>query len=97
MYASNVLVAQFLNPLVVCFFCQAEDGIRARTVTGVQTCALPISFWRWGLAVPPVVVGLRPASRPARGADPDQRGQLPDHLVDHGVGSLPLARLSVAS
>src|SRR5207248_3480204 len=22
---------------------QAEDGIRARTVTGVQTCALPIS------------------------------------------------------
>src|SRR5207248_8930547 len=25
-----------------CFF-QAEDGIRRRTVTGVQTCALPIS------------------------------------------------------
>src|SRR5207248_8869304 len=25
------------------FFFQAEDGIRARTVTGVQTCALPIS------------------------------------------------------
>src|SRR5437667_2979746 len=35
--------------LVVCFFCfffffffQAEDGIRDRDVTGVQTCALPI-------------------------------------------------------
>ena len=26
-----------------CFFFQAEDGIRARLVTGVQTCALPIS------------------------------------------------------
>src|SRR5207248_8530126 len=25
------------------FFFQAEDGIRDRTVTGVQTCALPIS------------------------------------------------------
>src|SRR5438270_13657875 len=25
------------------FFFQAEDGIRALTVTGVQTCALPIS------------------------------------------------------
>src|SRR5207248_6164952 len=25
------------------FFFQAEDGIRYRTVTGVQTCALPIS------------------------------------------------------
>src|SRR2546427_1563382 len=29
------------------FFFQAEDGIRDLTVTGVQTCALPISsFWR---------------------------------------------------
>src|SRR2546430_11675037 len=27
---------------VVCFFFQAEDGIRDLTVTGVQTCALPI-------------------------------------------------------
>src|SRR5207248_5161308 len=27
------------------FFFQAEDGIRDRTVTGVQTCALPISFF----------------------------------------------------
>src|SRR5438094_1373647 len=26
----------------VSFFFQAEDGIRDRTVTGVQTCALPI-------------------------------------------------------
>src|SRR5262249_57419696 len=25
------------------FFCQAEDGIRDWSVTGVQTCALPIS------------------------------------------------------
>src|SRR5207248_8104011 len=27
-------------------FVQAEDGIRDRTVTGVQTCALPISWGR---------------------------------------------------
>src|SRR5262249_60136428 len=27
----------------VCFFFQAEDGIRDWSVTGVQTCALPIS------------------------------------------------------
>src|ERR1017187_1197417 len=27
----------------VCFFLQAEDGIRDTSVTGVQTCALPIS------------------------------------------------------
>ena len=28
--------------LFVCFFFQAEDGIRDSPVTGVQTCALPI-------------------------------------------------------
>src|SRR5438128_10331621 len=30
-------------PFSVFFFFQAEDGIRDATVTGVQTCALPIS------------------------------------------------------
>src|SRR5207249_5535858 len=29
------------------FFFQAEDGIRDRNVTGVQTCALPISTAAW--------------------------------------------------
>src|SRR5712672_4257500 len=29
--------------LVLFFFFQAEDGIRDKLVTGVQTCALPIS------------------------------------------------------
>src|SRR5437773_3543776 len=35
----------YLTDLVfdVFFFFQAEDGIRDRDVTGVQTCALPIS------------------------------------------------------
>src|SRR5689334_24625556 len=31
-----------LSALVCFFFFQAEDGIRDGTVTGVQTCALPI-------------------------------------------------------
>src|SRR5699024_11539632 len=31
----------FLRPIIFLFF-QAEDGIRYRNVTGVQTCALPI-------------------------------------------------------
>src|SRR5690349_24612885 len=31
------------NVKIVSFFFQAEDGIRALYVTGVQTCALPIS------------------------------------------------------
>src|SRR2546430_12613309 len=34
------------------FFFQAEDGIRDLTVTGVQTCALPIypGYWAFELA-----------------------------------------------
>src|SRR5437867_396117 len=34
---------RLLFDCVFFFFFQAEDGIRDRTVTGVQTCALPIS------------------------------------------------------
>src|SRR2546430_10271533 len=37
MYAQHVYVCSF-------FFFQAEDGIRDLTVTGVQTCALPILY-----------------------------------------------------
>src|SRR5690349_25131477 len=33
-------------PVAACFFFQAEDGIRELYVTGVQTCALPISRCR---------------------------------------------------
>ena len=33
------------------FFFQAEDGIRDIGVTGVQTCALPISCHFWGLYI----------------------------------------------
>src|SRR3989475_336714 len=31
-----------MQKTMLCFFFQAEDGIRDLTVTGVQTCALPI-------------------------------------------------------
>src|SRR5215470_18636637 len=39
------IVPPLLKFLIIdssCFFFQAEDGIRYATVTGVQTCALPI-------------------------------------------------------
>src|SRR3989441_13181412 len=32
-----------LRSRAVCFFFQAEDGIRDKLVTGVQTCALPVT------------------------------------------------------
>src|SRR5687767_15531567 len=39
-FRSYLVVLMFL--LVFFFFFQAEDGIRDKLVTGVQTCALPI-------------------------------------------------------
>src|SRR5690348_17653469 len=41
----------------VFFFFQAEDGIRDGRVTGVQTCALPISRPAGREGLPPDVVG----------------------------------------
>src|SRR5437667_7820241 len=35
-------VSSLSDVFVIFFFFQAEDGIRDRDVTGVQTCALPI-------------------------------------------------------
>src|SRR4051794_41544136 len=55
----------------VVFFFQAEDGIRDGRVTGVQTCALPISSMIWEViaAVPaPCSLRLRPATSPALGS-----------------------------
>src|SRR5439155_20213746 len=50
------------------FFSQAEDGIRGGHVTGVKTCALPISDRRPGIAetAQPRVVAATAAHRPWR-------------------------------
>src|SRR5207253_8258592 len=40
---STLMTAKSSNPSTSVFFFQAEDGIRDGHVTGVQTCALPIS------------------------------------------------------
>src|SRR5699024_11762752 len=41
------------SPSILTFLLQAEDGIRDRNVTGVQTCALPISSSTSPPAIPP--------------------------------------------
>src|SRR5256886_7124773 len=40
--ATIFFIVYFIYFLFLFFFFQAEDGIRDLTVTGVQTCALPI-------------------------------------------------------
>src|SRR5258708_32496614 len=63
------------------FFFQAEDGIRDDLVTGVQTCALPISpEWRWGAASRAGFCAMRCESDSAgeqRGAPTPFRGGCP--------------------
>src|SRR5438876_10930405 len=48
-----------LGSLYVFFFFQAEDGIRDGRVTGVQTCALPISIRRGRDRVVETLGGVR--------------------------------------
>src|SRR5205085_9487587 len=58
------------------FFFQAEDGIRDLTVTGVQTCALPISergSRRSSGRVRPSIGGPSAASRGSCGLLPEVR------------------------
>src|SRR5207248_5501099 len=78
------------------FFFQAEDGIRDRTVTGVQTCALPISL-QTAMPLPVFssgVAGSTPAylatsPLPSHGSPIDFymksiNGGLPDCATDYG-------------
>src|SRR5438046_5536036 len=55
-----------LDSLVFYFFFQAEDGIRDWSVTGVQTCALPISLSMPSLGSPTCWSPTRRASAQKR-------------------------------
>src|SRR2546430_9907346 len=77
------------------FFFQAEDGIRDLTVTGVQTCALPISILAAGVVpasyVPEASVG-RTDLEEFTGADPVEDPELRVHSL---AGARPLAPAAV--
>src|SRR5437667_1413068 len=55
----NFVLLRFDHDLRFYFFFQAEDGIRDRDVTGVQTCALPICSKSGGCGRPPASFGDR--------------------------------------
>src|SRR5688572_31510653 len=72
------------------FFFQAEDGIRDLTVTGVQTCALPIfTISRNNLIGPPCARHRLRSSRRARAASP--RGRARGHGARRRVETVPSA------
>src|SRR6266536_6243508 len=58
------------------FFFQAEDGIRDPLVTGVQTCALPISEWQ--------KIFSRPRKEEAKGKKPE----LPEKSAQNMLATL---------
>src|SRR5205809_4072330 len=69
-----------LRLLVGFFFFQAEDGIRDVAVTGVQTCALPISVFIMRVDADRVGFGLRNA------VGPTPIFPIPDVTVDGQAG-----------
>src|SRR5690606_41184851 len=84
------------------FFFQAEDGIRAFHVTGVQTCALPIS--------PPAAPPFMPNEGPREGSRRHTAAFLPIRLRPSvsptevvvlpspaGVGLIAVTRISLPS
>src|SRR2546430_6217313 len=82
-----VLVAACLNT----FFFQAEDGIRDLTVTGVQTCALPIFAVHAQRRVPVPRFDYFVAGRLEHDADraPQQRVVVDDQDARHRAATRP--------
>src|SRR2546427_962328 len=77
-----IVLCARINIALFFFFFQAEDGIRDLTVTGVQTCALPI--WPDVRVRPAAAPGARMALavRPR----PRGRGGEPGDMADRGAG-----------
>src|SRR5215469_18743961 len=94
-----------MDGLFVFFFFQAEDGIRDLYVTGVQTCALPIS----GRFLAAMLQRVQTQRSQRRGfgvaVDPENAALLPEMVVVPGVGGqhatafvrAPAARHSAAA
>src|SRR3989337_4182620 len=100
--------------MILCFFFfQAEDGIRDATVTGVQTCALPIGD-HGRIHVPdPEALRLQPPPalcKKVETADPlvpriihpkvvadVSLARGPQHRIDHGMGEDIGVRVTVES
>src|SRR5260370_18101415 len=74
------------------FFFQAEDGIRDSSVTGVQTCALPISFRVpvvLGRSAPMICRRIKTPSNILTVGIPAAGGEVPEGFVQLLVGSRP--------
>src|SRR5258706_7532787 len=76
--------------VVVLFFFQAEDGIRDWSVTGVQTCALPISSIYMRMQIEESVYYLFTWTQGTFNFEADVRPEQQDFLVSINPESLLL-------
>src|SRR5437879_9776612 len=79
------------NVVSCCFFFQAEDGIRDTSVTGVQTCALPIC---WRLAEARVIA---PILEPLQAANQQRHNRTRSNIADDSAHSLVTPKRSCLS
>src|SRR5256884_1505343 len=84
----------FLLFILYFFFFQAEDGIRDVAVTGVQTCALPISVAAVAAAATRSARPLRPRLRPRRSRRAPRRPPSRSRPSSSGFGRPPPTRPS---
>src|SRR5438093_6500837 len=84
-FSSLTLVILPVNVMFLFFFFQAEDGIRDWSVTGVQTCALPISVR--AEALPDALDHVPARARAGRqGREPALAGRLLHRSEERRVG-----------
>src|SRR5690348_18458152 len=82
-------VLEGVDLLCACFFFQAEDGIRDGRVTGVQTCALPISQ-----RCTKVFTALAPTPEPMKSPSGHQIVCSPSRSEERRVGKECRSRLA---
>src|SRR5256885_4930698 len=77
---------------IVFFFFQAEDGIRDYKVTGVQTCALPISEIAYAEALRRGAVQAQLLEELDRGTGGEPDGALAEKLITERLSPISSAR-----
>src|SRR6266478_9139293 len=85
-----ILILHAIFSLFFFFFFQAEDGIRDLTVTGVQTCALPICRQPCCSIRRSAASMIRSRSLGGAAAPPETRGERPFAIA--GPGQLASSR-----
>src|SRR3989441_3313102 len=94
-FVDHLHIMVYYSFSVFFFFFQAEDGIRDKLVTGVQTCALPISDPGAGRSGPRQAPGrlpARPRRRSGRGCAPGRRA---DEETDAPDVTAPRTRVEI--